>query len=849
MIGSQFLHRIALSCLFAGVTGMSMAQQVPNLHQRVTTLLNQMTVEEKVDLLRATSPGVERLGVPKYLMGNEALHGVVRPGKFTVFPQAIGLASMWNPELHHQIATAISDEARAKWNAFDQGRNQHDQFSDLLVFWSPTVNMARDPRWGRTPETYGEDPYLSGVLGAAFVRGLQGDDPNYLKVVSTPKHFVANNEEHNRFECNAQIPERDLREYYLPAFERCVRQGKAESIMSAYNCINNVPCTVNPWLLKSVLRDEWGFDGYVVSDCGAPSLVMTDHHFVRLPETAAALCLKSGLDLECGDNIYKEPLLSAYRQHMVTEAEIDSAAYHVLRSKIRLGVMDDPAKVPYSHLDPSLVGCEEHHQLALEAARQSMVLLKNDRGFLPLNARKLKKIAVVGINAANCELGDYSGTPVHDPISVLEGIRRQVGDGVEVYTAPWRTLDDTSMQLLTGEALPSGLKAEYYSNMYLVDTPKTRTDKSINYEPKNQAPDPFLPKSPMSVRWTGELVPPVSGEYTLNFKTDDGCRLWIDGKLLIDDWTTHPQHDCTATIHLQAGQHYQLQAEYYDEGGECVARLLWSIPGRDKEFNLDLYEAGMEQQVRQSDVVVAVMGINRSIECEGQDRNSLNLPADQERFLRRLYELNPRTVLVLVAGSSLAIGWEQEHLPAILDAWYAGEQSGVAVAETLFGKNNPAGRLPLTFYRSMDDLPPFNDYDVTKGRTYQYFQGEPIYPFGYGLSYTTFRYRNLQVSRQDSDLCVELNVQNQGHLDGDEVVQVYIQYPEQERPTPIKQLRAFQRIHVQKGRSQHVKLNIPYADIRLWDEEKGTFFTPQGTYKIMVGKNSADIQLEQAVEL
>lgn len=845
----SIVRRLALTFLLTGTCGVGLAQQTQNLHERVTSLLNQMTVEEKVDLLRATSPGVERLGVPKYLMGNEALHGVVRPGKFTVFPQAIGLASMWNPELHYQIATAISDEARAKWNAFDQGREQKEQFSDLLVFWSPTVNMARDPRWGRTPETYGEDPYLSGVLGAAFVRGLQGNDPNYLKVVATPKHFSANNEEHNRFECNADISERDMREYYLPAFERCIRQGKAESIMSAYNSINHVPCTVNPWLLKHVLREEWGFQGFVVSDCGAPALVMTDHHFVRLPETAAALCLKSGLDLECGDNIFKEPLLSAYRQHMVTEAEIDSAAYHVLRSKIRLGVMDDPAQVPYAQLSPSLVGCDKHHQMALEAARQSMVLLKNERNTLPLNAKKIKKIAVVGINAANCELGDYSGVPVHEPISVLEGIRRQVGSGVEVYTAPWRTLDNTQMQLLGGDALPSGFKAEYYSNRHLVDAPKVRTDKNINYEPKNQAPDPFLPQAPMSVRWTGELVAPVTGNYTFNFQTDDGCRLWIDGKLLMDDWTTHPKRDCLATVHLQAGQHYQLQAEYYDDGGECIARLLWSIPGQDDDYNLDLYQAGMEQNIRQSDVVVAVMGINQSIEREGQDRNSLSLPADQQQFIRRLYAINPRTVLVLVAGSSLAIDWEQEHLPAILDAWYGGEQSGVAVAETLFGQNNPAGRLPLTFYRSMDDLPPFNDYDISKGRTYQYFQGEPLYPFGYGLSYTTFRYKNLTTAVEGDEVKAELQVQNTGKCDGDEVVQLYVQYPEMERPTPIRQLQAFERISLKKGETKTVRLTLPKEQLRLWDDDSKAFYTPKGTYTFIAGKHSADTSCQVKVEI
>jgi beta-glucosidase-like glycosyl hydrolase len=660
---------------------------------RVEDLLGRLTVDEKIDLLRATSPGVPRLGIPKYYHGNEALHGIVRPGKFTVFPQAIGLASTWDPAFLQEVSGVISDEARARWNELGRGSLQRAQFSDLLTFWSPTVNMARDPRWGRTPETYGEDPFLTGEMGAAFVRGLQGDDPRYLKVVSTPKHFAANNEEHNRFECNAVISEKQLREYYLPAYESCVRRGGAASIMSAYNAINGIPCTANEWLLTKVLREDWGFQGYVVSDCGAPSCLLDDHHYVASREEAAAAALLAGLDLECGDNIFIEPLRKALDMGLVQESDIDRAVRNVLRSKMRLGVFDDPECNPYNQLSPDIVGSPEHRALALEAARKCLVLLKNEKKFLPLDADKLASLAVVGLNADVCEFGDYSGEPMGTPVSILDGIKALVGDKVDVRHAPWG-----------------------------------------------------------------------SGE------------------------------------------------------------------------ELDLAKA--------SDVVVAVMGINRSIEREGKDRDDLGLPADQEAFLRALYEVNPNIVLVLVAGSSLSIGWEDEHIPAILDAWYPGELGGTAVAEALFGAYNPAGRLPLTWYRSLEDLPPFDDYDITK-RTYKYFEGPVLYPFGHGLSYSTFKYSRLRVKDRGETVEVSLKLKNRGRLAGDEVVQVYVRLPEYEGKAPVKELRAFQRVHLKKGERKRVTIPIRREDLRYWSVDRQCFVVPEGRLQVFVGSSSADIRLKK----
>lgn len=817
------------------------------MHERIMDLLSRLSVEEKISLLRATSPGISRLDIPKYYHGNEALHGVVRPGRFTVFPQAIGLAATWNPVLQEQVATVISDEARARWNELDQGREQKNQFSDLLTFWSPTVNMARDPRWGRTPETYGEDPYLSGIMGTAFVKGLQGNDSRYLKIVSTPKHFAANNEEHNRFVCNPQISEKQLREYYFPAFEACVKEGKSASIMSAYNALNDVPCTLNAWLLTKVLRNDWGFKGYVVSDCGGPSLLVNAHKYVKTKEAAATLSLKAGLDLECGDDVYDEPLLSAYRQYMVTDADIDSAAYRVLRARMQLGLFDSGEKNPYTKISPDVIGSAEHQEVALNAARECIVLLKNQKKMLPLNVKKVKSIAVVGINAGNCEFGDYSGSPVIAPVSVLQGIKDRVGDGVKVVYAPWKSAVD-GMELIQGTNFPEGLKAEYFDNTKLQGTPKVRKEEWINFEPANQAPDPFLPKSPLSVRWTGKLRPTVTGQYTFSFTSDDGCRLSVDGKMLIDAWRGHAVRTDTATIYLEAGKDYQLKAEYYDNRDYAVAKLQWRVPQVGKVTRLDLYgEAG--KAVRECETVVAVLGINKSIEREGQDRYDIQLPADQREFLQEVYKVNPNIIVVLVAGSSLAINWMDEHIPAIVNAWYPGESGGKAVAEVLFGDYNPGGRLPLTYYKSLDELPPFDDYDITKGRTYKYFKGDVLYPFGYGLSYTSFKYSNLQVEDGEDEINVSFQLKNTGKCAGDEVAQVYVKLSERNEVMPVKELKGFERVSLKGGESKKVTIKLRKDLLRYWDEEQSQFVHPSGDYMIMLGASSADIRLQKIVPI
>lgn len=810
-------------------------------HDRIIDLLSRLTIEEKISLLTATSPGIPRLNIPKYYHGNEALHGVVRPGRFTVFPQAIGLASMWNPQLHYEIASAISDEARGRWNQLEQGKLQTERFTDLLTFWSPTVNMARDPRWGRTPETYGEDPFLSGVLGTAFVKGLQGNDPKYLKIVATPKHFAANNEEHNRFTANPQISERQLREYYFPAFEMSVKEGKAASIMSAYNAINDVPCTANPWLLTKVLRNDWGFNGYVVSDCGGPSLLVSAMKYVKTKEAAATLSIKAGLDLECGDDVYMHPLLTAYNQHMVSQSDIDSAAYRVLRARMKLGLFDSTASNPYSKISPSVIGSDKHLQLALESARQSIVLLKNDKNTLPLNPQKVKSIAVVGINAGNSEFGDYSGIPANAPISVLQGINDRVGKDTKIVYAPWVSAAD-GKEMISASYFPEGLKTEYFTNMELSGQPKTRTEEWVNFEPANQAPDPFVPPFPLSIRWTGKLRPTISGNYTLYYTADDGCRLFINGTKLIEDWRERSIATDSATFYFEAGKEYDIRAEYFNNRDNSVAKLYWKVPAIDNKERLDMYgQAG--KAVCECEQVIAVMGINKTIEREGQDRYGIELPADQMEFLREIYKVNPNITVVLVAGSSLAINWINDNIPAIVNAWYPGEQGGKAVAEVLFGDYNPAGRLPITYYNSLNEIPAFDDYDITKGRGYQYFRKKPLYPFGYGLSYSTFKYSTPEIKDSGNSLTVLFNVKNTGKMSGDEVSQVYVRLPETGVVMPIKELKGFDRSFIKQGEDKRIAITIDKKQLRYWNDDLKTFVTPDGVYEFMIGASSDDIRL------
>lgn len=832
--------------------------QVLPTNIRVRDLLTRLTLEEKISFLMETSPGVPRLGVPKYYMGNEALHGVVRPGKFTVFPQAIGLASTWNSELICRVATAISDEARGRWNELEQGKLQHDLYSDLLVFWSPNINLARDPRWGRTQETYGEDPFLTSRFAVAFIKGLQGNDKNYLKVVATPKHFTANNEEHNRFYCNAILSERSLREYYLVPFEYAVKEGNAQSIMTAYNAINGIPCTINKKLLCEILRNEWGFNGYVVTDCGAIGFVVSEHKYLSSEELAAASSMNAGVDLECagycGTNcfVYKNFLGKALNAGWISEAQIDTAVFRVLRARFKMGFFDlNPKPNPYNYIPPSVVGSKEHQQLALEAARQSIVLLKNDRKILPLDKTKIKSIAIFGPNASICEFGDYSAKEsANEPVSILKAIENKLKDNVKINYVPWedKTIADflviTNENFRTEKVKSQGLDAEYFSNINLEGNPKKRIDNYIDFNPNQQAPDPWIITGEKSIRWTGILTPKISGKYKLAFIYDGGMRFYFDDRLLLDRWAIHYDSKDTLEVDMRAGKEYKIKIEYFTNNEKARIQFRWKVPAAKME---DLYN--YEKKIAsESDYVIVVVGLNTQIENEGQDRNDLNLPKNQEALIRQLHAANPNTIVILESGSPISINWINEHIPAVLNAWYPGEQGGNAIVEVLFGEYNPAGRLPITFYKSTEDLLPFNDYEIMKGRTYMYLNKKPLYPFGFGLSYSVFKYSDLKLSStvitSGDSLCVFVNVTNMGPYDGDEVVQLYVKNKTSKQVQPIKALKGFQRVSIKKGETKNVKIPLKKEDLRYFSEMNNAFIVEKGIYEIQVGASSDDIRLK-----
>jgi len=672
---------------------------------RVADLVARLTLEEKVSQMVHDAPAIERLGIPKYNWWNECLHGVARAGIATVFPQAIGLAATWNVDLVHRIAVAISDEARAKHHeAVRQG--VRDIYKGL-TFWSPNINIFRDPRWGRGQETYGEDPYLTARLGVAFVRGLQGDDARYLKLVATPKHFaVHSGPEAERHRFDARVDERDLRETYLPAFEACVKEGKAFSVMGAYNRTNGEPCCASPTLLGRILRQEWGFAGYVVSDCWAIGDIYKHHKVVATVEEAAALAVKAGCDLNCGEAF--GALLAAVAQGLITEETIDQAVQRLFTARFRLGLFDPPEMVPYAQIPIAVNGSPAHRALALQAARESIVLLKNQNHFLPLR-QDLRCIAVIGPNAddATVLLGNYHGTPSRS-VTPLQGLQARFSPATEVLYAP-------------------------------------------------------------------------------------GCDL-------LDENT--------------------------DGFSEAIALA------------------------ERADVVIFVGGISQLVEGEeGQregvaggrrsrgDRDDLNLPGVQEKLLQALHATGRPVILVLLNGSALAVNWASEHLPAIVEAWYPGEEGGTALAEVLFGDYNPAGRLPVTFYKSVADLPPFEDYRMA-GRTYRYFRGEPLFPFGYGLSYTTFAYSNLRLSAAtiapSETLAVSVDVQNVGERAGDEVVQLYFSDTVASVPVPIRQLGGFVRLHLAPGEKQTVTFILTPRQLSLIDDTGRRVIEP-GEFQLAVG--------------
>ena len=700
----------------------------PNLSvaERVNDLVERMTLDEKIGQMQHEAPAIVRLGIPAYNWWNECLHGVARNGIATVFPQAIGMAATWNPDLIFQEADVISTEARAKY-AEAISKDQHGIYQGL-TFWSPNINIFRDPRWGRGQETYGEDPFLTAHIGTAFVKGLQGNDPRYFKVIATAKHFaVHSGPEPERHSFDAWPSETDLYDTYLPAFEALIKDAKVYSVMGAYNRLYGVPCCASDLLLEKKLRDDWNFEGYVVSDCGAVSDFFNFHKFVPDAAKASALAVKTGTDLACGDEYVH--LKEAVQKGFISEAEIDVAVKRLFTARVKLGMFDPSSMVRWASIKPADYDTRENHELAVKVGRESIVLLKNEKALLPLGS-KFKNIAVVGpyANEKSILIGNYNGEPSH-PVTILQGIQNKAGKSKVAYAvgveAPEKIAKDSQKKSNAAQ-----LEAEALT----------------------------LAKKSQVIVFVGGISPELEGE---------------------------------------------------------------EMPVKVKGF-------------------------------KGGDRTSLDMPDEQVELLKKLNALGKPVVLILTNGSALSINWASENVPAIVEAWYPGGEGGIAVADVIFGNYNPAGRLPVTFYKSVDDLPAFDDYSM-KGRTYRYFEGEPLYAFGYGLSYTTFEYQSATANAQkiNEQGSVKLNVQlkNTGKYDGDEVVQVYFSPVKPVVNSPLQSLVAFKRVSLKKGEVKSVELEVPVSSLRHFDAKNNKYVVDKGLYRFLIGASSKDIRQTVPVEV
>jgi len=839
---------------------------------RVDDLVSRLTLDEKVSQVIDRAAAIPRLDIPEYNWWNEGLHGIARSGFATMFPQAIGNAATWDAPLVHSIGDVVSVEARAKYNdAIAHGN--HDRYYGLTI-WSPNINIFRDPRWGRGQETYGEDPFLTAALGTAFVKGIQGDDPNYYRAIATPKHYaVHSGPESTRHEVDVDPSEHDLWDTYLPAFRATITEGKADSIMCAYNSIDHAPACANKMLLQQILRDDWGFQGYVTSDCDAIDdfSQKNGHHYATNHETGSADGIEAGTDTDCGTAYLA--LGDAVRHHILPEAELDTAVKRLFTARMKLGMFDPPSQVPYSSIPFSEVNSPEHAELALRAARESMVLLKNEAHFLPLKPEDAKTIAVVGPLAASriALEGNYNAIPLH-PVLPVDGMISEFGASHVLYAegAPY-TMGGAvpvprTLLRAAADSNVDGLTGEYFASPSLDGAPEvTRVDKEIDFDWAFANPVPSLSADPeaqsFAVRWTGTIAAPVAEtdnfQIRLPYCYPCGGKLafaiYLDGKKL----DTAPPGSQTGAKLPPSGRNFggllQFSIPFTDARPHAI-RIEYiqkaRIPGGGISFEWsprhELLEDEAVAAAKKADVVVAFVGLTSRLEGEemnvhidgfsGGDRTSLVLPDVQQELLQALAKTGKPLVVVLLNGSALAVNWCAHNAKAILEAWYPGQSGGEAIAETLSGKNNPAGRLPVTFYTGIDQLPPFADYSMAN-RTYRYFKGKPLFDFGDGLSYTSFAYSHLKLSAErlhaGQALTVEADVSNVGAVAGDEVAELYLTPPTTE-VSPRLALEGFERLHLDAGGTKHVVFHL---DARALSEvdSKGLRAVVPGRYRIALG--------------
>jgi beta-glucosidase len=813
---------------------------------RAADLVHRMTLEEKSSQLVNQARAIPRLKIPAYDWWSEALHGVVADGT-TEFPEPIGLAATFDTPRIHEMATAIGIEGRIVHDQSLQDGNSG--FFRGLDFWAPNVNIFRDPRWGRGQETYGEDPFLSGRLAVAFVTGMQGDDPHYFRVISTPKHFaVHSGPEPTRHFADIDVSKHDQLDTYTPAFRAAVVEGHADSVMCAYNAVNGQPACANEFLLQHTLRGAWHFQGYVVSDCDAVRNIFRDHHYRPTQPQASAISLLRGMDNECidgpgkvtDDHDYK-PYVEAVQQGYLPESAVDTALIRLFTARVRLGMFDPPDTVPYSKIEKSELDSTEHRALTRRIANEAMVLLKND-GVLPL--KSVKNIVVVGPLADQTAvlLGNYNGTPTHT-VSVLEGLKAEFPGAKITYVAGTQFLsqqgDPVPTSALTTSDGKPGLKAEYSSRpgFEAKGTPLvSRVEPSIKLTDAD-LPEEAKTTKTLAVQWTGFLHANATADYLLGIKANAFVRVSVGDKLVAQGWGNQTH---MGQIHLQKGRPAKLDVSYSRLGeGKPEAQLIWAPVNNTPD-------PAAIAAAKNADVVVAVVGITSRLEGEempvdqpgfsGGDRTNLEMPKPEEDLVQAVAAGGKPLVVVLMNGSALGVNWEKAHANAILEAWYSGEEGGAAVADTLSGKNNPAGRLPVTFYQDVHQLPHFEDYSM-KGRTYRYFEGEPLWPFGYGLSYTTFSYSDLTLPNSTINagdpLDASVNVTNTGKVAGDEVVQLYLEFPDVPG-APIRALRGFQRVYLEPGASQKVEFHLSPRDLSMVSD-LGDIIVAERKYTVSVG--------------